>query len=140
MYRDGDLAMSLIRNGYPVSTRRGFLGALFSALLTLALFDPGAATTQELKQVELTEKRIQGFMAAYDDIAKLYYGANPDKPDPKMDVQAAVVAKKNGIANVDEYDDVAMNVTIIMSGIDTQTKKYTEPAEQIKINIEALKT
>ncbi len=55
--------MSLIRNGYPVSTRRGFLGVLFSALLTLALFDPGAATAQELKQVKLTEKHIQGFMA-----------------------------------------------------------------------------
>src|SRR5207248_2937771 len=70
MYRDGDLAMSLIRNGYLVSTRRGFLGVLFSALLTLALFDPGAATAQELKQVKLTEKHIQGFMAAYDDIAR----------------------------------------------------------------------
>ena len=32
--------MFLIRNGYPVSTRRGFLGVLFLALLTLALFDP----------------------------------------------------------------------------------------------------
>ena len=55
--------MSLIRNGYQVSTR--FLGVLFSALLTLALFDPGAATAQELKQVKLAEKYIQGFMAAY---------------------------------------------------------------------------
>src|SRR6266487_4195154 len=68
-----DHAMSLIRN------RRGFLGALFSALLALALFDPGAATAQQVKQIKLTEKHIQGFMAAYDDIAKLYYGANPDK-------------------------------------------------------------
>src|SRR5207248_3275352 len=60
MYRDGDLAMSLIRNGYPVSTRRGFLGVLFSALLTLALFDPGAATAQELKRcrplIEMTRR------------------------------------------------------------------------------------
>jgi hypothetical protein len=38
--------MSLIRNGYAVSTRRGFLGALFSALLALALFYPSAATAQ----------------------------------------------------------------------------------------------
>ena len=39
--------MSLSRNGYAVSTRRGSLGVLFSALLALALFDPGAATAQE---------------------------------------------------------------------------------------------
>ena len=119
--------MSLIRNGYPVSTRRGFLGVLFSALLTLALFDSGAATPQKLKQVKLTEKHIQGFMAAYDDIAKLYYGANPDKPDPKVDTQAAAVAKKNGFASLAQYEDVSMNITMIMSGIDPQTKKFTEP-------------
>jgi hypothetical protein len=138
MYRDGDLAMSLIRNGYPVSTRRGFLGVLFSALLTLALFDPGAATAQELKQVKLTEKHIQGFMAAYDDIAKLYYGANPEKRDPKVDAQAAAVAKKNGFASLAQYEDVSMNITMIMSGIDPQTKKFTEPPEQIKNEIAAL--
>jgi hypothetical protein len=138
MYRDGDLAMFLIRNGYPVSTRRGFLGVLFLALLTLALFDPGAATAQELKQVKLTEKHIQGFMAAYDDIAKLYYGANPDKPDPKVDTQAAAVAKKNGFASLAQYEDVSMNITMIMSGIDPQTKKFTEPPEQIKDAIAAL--
>jgi len=85
-----DHAMSLIRN------RRGFLGALFSALLALALFDPGAATAQQVKQIKLTEKHIQGFMAAYDDIE-------------------------------------------IMPGIDPQTKKFTEPAEQIKNEIAALK-
>jgi hypothetical protein len=138
MYRDGDLAMSLIRNGYPVSTRRGFLGVLFSALLTLALFDPGAATAQELKQVKLTEKHIQGFMAAYDDIAKLYYGADPDKRDPKVDAQAAAVAKKNGFASLAQYEDVSMNITMIMFGIDPQTKKFTEPPEQIKDAIAAL--
>ena len=66
--------MSLIRNGYAVSRRRGFLGGLFSALLALALFDTGAAAAQEVKQIKLTEKHIQGFMAASKDMAKLYDG------------------------------------------------------------------
>ena len=105
MYRHGDYAMSLIRNGYAVSTRRESLGVLFSALLALALFDPGAATAQEVKQIKLTEKHIQGFMAAYKDMAKLYDGADPDKPDPKVEAQAEAVAKKNGVASLDEYDD-----------------------------------
>jgi hypothetical protein len=48
-----DHAMWLIRNGYAVSTRGGFSGTLFSALLALALFDPGAATGQEGKQIKL---------------------------------------------------------------------------------------
>ena len=125
--------MSLIRN------RRGSLGALFSALLALALFDPGAATAQEVKQIKLTEKHIQGFMAASKDMAKLYASANPDKPDPKVEAQAAAVAKKNGFASLDEYDDVSFNISMIMSGIDPQTKKFTEPPEQIKKEIAALK-
>jgi hypothetical protein len=134
-----DHAMSLIRNGYAVSTRRGFLSVLFSALLALALFDPGAATAQEAKQIKLTEKHIQGFMAASKDMAKLYASANPDKPAPKVEAQAAAVAKKNGFASLDEYDDVSFNISMIMSGIDPQTKKFTELPEQIKKEIAALK-
>jgi hypothetical protein len=134
-----DHAMSLIRDGYAVSTRRGFLGMLFSALLALALFHPGAATAQEVKQIKLTEKHIQGFMAASNDMAKLYDGANPDKPDPKVEAQAGAVAKKNGFASLDEYDDVSFNISMVMSGIDPQTKKFTEPPEQIKKEIAALK-
>ena len=133
--------MSLFRNGYAVSRRRGSLGVLFSALLALALFDPGAASAQEVvKQIKLTDKYIQNFMAAYEDIAKLYDGANSDKPeDPKVEAQAAAVAKKNGFASLAQYDDVLTNITMIMSGIDPQTKKFTEPPEQIKNEIAALK-
>jgi hypothetical protein len=139
MYRDGDLAMSLIRNGYVVSTRRRFLGGLFCTIVALALFDTGAAIAQEVKQIKLTEKRIQGFMAASKDIAKLYDGADPDKPDPKVEAQAGAIAKKSGFASLAEYEEVSMNIAMIMYGIDPQTKKFTEPPEQIKKEIAALK-
>src|SRR6266480_2208247 len=95
-----DHAMSLIRSGYAVSTRGGFSGALFSALLVLALFVSGAATAQEGKQIKLTEKHIQSFMGAYNDMVKLYESANQDKPDPKVEAQAEAVAKKNGFASL----------------------------------------
>jgi hypothetical protein len=137
---NGGHAMSFIRTGYAVSsTRRGLPGVLFSALLALALFDPGAATAQEAKQIKLTEKHIQGFIAASPDMAKLYEAANPDKPDPKVEARAAAVAKKNGFASLDEYDDASMNISMIVSGIDPQTKKFTEPPEQIRKEIAALK-
>jgi hypothetical protein len=139
MYRDGDLAMSLIRNGYVVSTRRRFLGGLFCTIVALALFDTGAAIAQEVKQIKLTEKRIQGFMAAFKEIAKLYDGADAEKPDPEVEAQAAAIAKKSGFASLAEYEDVSMNIAMIMYGIDPQTKKFTEPPEQIKKEIAALK-
>jgi hypothetical protein len=131
--------MSLLRKGYAVSTPRGFSGALFFALLALALLDQGVAIAQEVKQIKLTEKHIQGFMAAFQDMAKLYDAADPDKPDPKVEAQAGAIAKKSGFASLAEYEDVSLNIAMIMYGIDPQTKKFTEPPEQIKKEIAALK-
>jgi hypothetical protein len=135
-----DHAMSLGRNRYALSTRREFLGALFSALLALALFDPGVATAQQGKEIKLTEKHIQSFMGAYDDMVKVYESADPDKPDdPKLEAQVEAIAKKNGFASLAEFDDVSVSISMVMSGIDPQTKKFTEPPEQIKKEIAALK-
>src|SRR5262245_12923027 len=72
-------------------------------------------------------------------LRKLYDGANQDKPDPKVEAQAAALAKKNCFASLAQYDDVLTNITMIMSSIDQQTKKFTEPPEQIKNEIAALK-
>ena len=130
--------MSLIQSGFAASTLRGCLSALCSALLALALFASETASAQELKQIKLTEKHIQGFMAASKDMASLYDGANPDKPDPKIEARAEAVAKRNGFASLAEYDDAATNISMIMSGIDPQTKKFTEPPEQIRQQIASL--
>jgi hypothetical protein len=116
------------------------LGVLFSALLALSLFHPAVATAQEVKQIKLTEKHVQGFIAVSEDMPKLYDGANLDRPDPKREAQAGALVKKNGFANLAEYDDFSMNIAMIMSGIDPQTKKFTEPPEQIKQQIDAVKS
>jgi len=131
--------MLLTRNGLAAFTRRGFQSALFSALLAYALFDVGAAGAQEMKQIKLTEKHIQGFMAAYKDMAGLFNGAIPDNPDPNTEARAEAVAKRHGFASVAQYDDVETNILMIMSGIDPQTKKFTEPPEQIRQQIASLK-
>ena len=86
--------MSLSRKGCAVCRRRGFSHVLISALLGLALFGLGAAAAQEVKQIKLTEKQIQGFIAAHQEMAKLRGGANADKPDPKVNAQAEAIAKK----------------------------------------------
>ena len=131
--------MSLVRNGYAVSGG-GFLGALFSALLALAVFGPSMASAQEVKQIRLTEKHMQGFIAVSEDVAQLYDGVNQDNPERKLEAQAEALVKQNGFANLAEYDDVSTNIAMIMSGIDPQTKKFTEPPEQIKQQIDAVKS
>ena len=139
MYQHEAHAMSLIRSKYAVSRCWEFLGVLFSALLVLALFHPPVATAQEMKQIKLTEKHMQGFIAVFEDIAQLYDGANPDKPDPQLEAQAEALVKKNGFASLAEYDDVSMNIAMILSGIDQQTKTFIEPPDQIKKEIASIK-
>jgi hypothetical protein len=129
--------MSFIPNA--VFPPRGFLAVAFSMLLAAALLHPGATAAQEVKQIKLTEKQIQGFVGASKDMARLYAGANPDQPNPKVEAQAAAVAKKNGFASLDEYDNASMNISMIMAGIDPQTKKFAEPPEQLKKQIADLK-
>jgi hypothetical protein len=129
--------MSLVANA--VSAPRRFLAVVFSIFLAATLLHPGATSAQEVKQIKLTEKHIQGFVGASKDMARLYAGANPDQPNPKVDAQAAAVAKKNGFASLAEYDDASMNISLIMAGIDPQTKKFTEPPEQLKKQIAGLK-
>ena len=131
--------MSLVRKGTAVSTRRDLLGVLVAALLAVAMFEPSEGTAQEVKQVKLTEKHIQDFISAHEDMAKLYDDADPNKPDPKVEAQAEEVAKKNGFANLAEHDLVSMNIAVIMSGIDPDTKKFAEPPELIKQEIASLK-
>jgi hypothetical protein len=132
-------AMSLIRRRYAVSRCWRLLGVLFSALLALALFNPSVSSAQEVKQIKLTEKHLQSFIAVSEDLAKLSDGANQDKLDEELEAQAEALVKRNGFANLAEFDDVSTNISMIMSSIDQQTKKFTEPPEQIKQQIAAIK-
>src|SRR6516165_8825995 len=59
----------------------GFSGGLFATFLALAMFEPDEGTAQEVKQIKLTEKHIEGFIAAHEEMAKLYNAADPDEPD-----------------------------------------------------------
>jgi hypothetical protein len=112
----------------------GLLVMLFSALLALPLFHPSVATAQEVKQIKLTEKHMQGFIAVSEHVGQLYDGANPDRSDPKLEAQAEALVKKNGFASLAEYDDVSVNIAMIISGIDQQTKKFPSPAIKGAVN------
>jgi hypothetical protein len=89
-----------------------------------------------LKQMALTDKQIEGVLAAQKDMdaitAKL-----PDntKPDPKVIAQLDGVAKKNGFAGYDEYNAVLDNISLVLAGFDPATKKYVGSDAVIKSQI-----
>jgi hypothetical protein len=126
--------------GQIMPARRGFLAMLVAAVAALALVQTtGGAAAQAVKQIPLSEKQIQGFIAAQKDMAAVTEKMQEDKPDPKLQAEAEAVAKKYGFASFAEYDDVAVNISLIISGIDPETKKFTEPREAIQKEIAQVK-
>ena len=117
---------------------------VIAALVALALTQmPGPAAAQAIKQVQLTEKQIEGFISAQKDMAAVadkMQGATSDKPDPKLQAELEAIAKKYGFASFNEYDDVAANIAMIMAGIDPQSKAFTEPQVAIKKEIEEVQS
>ena len=57
------------------------------------------------------------------------------KPDPKVIAQLEAVAKKNGFASYDEYNDVIDNISLVLGGFDPATKKYVGTEAVIKAQI-----
>ena len=89
-----------------------------------------------LKQIALTDKQVQGVLAAQKDMDaitdKLPENA---KPDPKVTAQLEGVAKKNGFASYDEYNDVVDNISLVLGGFDPATKKYVGSEAVVKAQI-----
>ena len=115
------------------------LRLMIVALVAIA-FAPlsGVALAQgAVKQTPLTDKHIEGFIAAQKDMASVAekMQGNSDKPDPKVQAELETIAKKHGFASFAEYDDVAANISMVMAGIDPQTKVFTEPQAAIKKEI-----
>ena len=89
-----------------------------------------------LKQIPLTDKQVEGVIAAAKDMDAITSKMPENgKPDPKITAQLEAVAKKYGFASYDEYNDVVDNIGVVMSGIDPATKKYVGSAAVIKAQI-----
>ncbi|MGA7997375.1 MAG: hypothetical protein WCA28_21070 [Bradyrhizobium sp.] len=97
---------------------------------------PSPGQPPALKQMALTEKQIQGVLAAQKDMdaitAKLPENA---APDAKVTAQLDAVAKKNGFASYDEYNDVVDNISLVLGGFDPATKKYVGSEAVLKTQI-----
>ena len=97
---------------------------------------PPAAEAPAVKQIALTEKQIQGVLAASKDVDAIT-DKIPDnaKPDPKVDAQLDAVAKKNGFASYDEYNSVVDNISLVLGGFDPATKKFVGAETVLKAQI-----
>lgn len=97
---------------------------------------PVPAAPPPMKQLALTDKQIEGVLAAQKDMDAITEKL-PDnaKPDPKVAAQLEAVAKKNGFASYEQYNDVVDNISLVLAGFDPATKKYVGSDEVIKAQI-----
>jgi|SRR5688572_30463165 hypothetical protein len=111
--------------------------ALAGALLVL---QPGDTTLAQeaIKQLELSAKQVEGFIAAQKDLAELakkMEATKSDQPDPKAQAEVEAIAKKHGFKDFADYDDVGSNIDMILANIDADTKKFVPPQETLKKEI-----
>lgn len=120
------------------------LAILASAAVVLAAVWSGplaAQDVEELKQIELTDKQVGGFIAAQKDLqplsAKLLEGG--DKPDDALKGELDNIAKKHGFADFNDMEIVGANISIVLDGLDPKTGDYTDPVEKMKLELENIK-
>ena len=97
------------------------------------------STVKPVKQMALTDKQIEGVLAAQKDMEEIT-AKLPDNPTPdKITAQLDGVARKNGFASYDEYTNVVGNISIVLAGFDPATKQYVGTDAVIKAQIAQVK-
>ena len=100
---------------------------------------PQQLTVKPVKQMALTNKQIEGVLAAQKDMEEIT-AKLPDNPTPdKITAQLDGVARKNGFASYDEYTNVVGNISLVLVGFDPATKQYVGTDAVIKAQIAQVK-
>ena len=92
--------------------------------------------TPTLKQIALTDKQLDGVLAAQKDMDAITEKLPENTaPDQKVVAQLDSVAKKHGFASYDDYNNVVDNVSLVLGGFDPTTKKYVGNEAVLKAQI-----
>src|SRR5258708_10929189 len=85
---------------------------------------PQQPTVKPVRQMALTDKQIEGVLAAEKDMEEIT-AKLPDNPTPdKITAQLDGVARKNGFASYDEYTNVVGNISIVLPGFHPATNHH----------------
>ena len=115
--------------------RNALRSMTFAAAFTLASLAMPVHAQDALQQIQLTEKQVQNYIAAQKDLAALSEKMGDKQPDAKAQADMDAAIKKNGFASGDEFSMVADNISLVMSGIDPDTKNFSDPKAAIQKEI-----
>jgi hypothetical protein len=110
--------------------------AISAMALVFASFPTSVPAQVAAAQIMLTEKHVEGFVAAQTDVTavleKMQGAAFSNHANAKHKSELNVVTKKHGFKNFAEYEAVAASISAVMTAIDPQTKVFTDPQAAIK--------
>jgi hypothetical protein len=91
-------------------------------------------------KVMLTDKHIEAFILVQKDMSETIGNMQAASSLNPADYKAKLTgsAKKRGFKNIAEYEAVAANISMVVAGIDPQTKEFTDPHSAIKKEIEGV--
>ncbi len=114
-------------------------GALAQAKQQMAQVQSAPPQEAPIKQIALTEKQVQGVLTAQKDMDAITDKLPENsEPGPKVTAQLEGVAKRNGFASYDEYNNVIDNISLVLGGFDPASKKYVGSDAVIKAQIAQL--
>jgi hypothetical protein len=87
-----------------------------------------AQSQSPTRQIRLTERQVEGFIAALKKMVTA-----------KAEAEFEEIVKENGFAGLDEIDEVEANIVLLMNAIDPSTRAFSEPPVLIKRRIEEVK-
>lgn len=97
---------------------------------------PAQQEAPALKQIALTDKQLDGVLAAQKDMDVITEKLPENTaPDQKVIAKLEEAAKKHGFASYDDYNNVVDNVSLVLGGFDPATKKYVGTEAVIKAQI-----
>ena len=94
-------------------------------------------------QIKLTEKHVEGFIAAQKDMSAVVEPVMQgtvflNSTNANYQAELRSVIKKHGFKNFAEYEAVAASISLVMASIDPQTRVFTDLRTAIKRELEAV--
>jgi hypothetical protein len=113
--------------------------ATIAGFMLLAGYTNATLAQEATRQIKLTEKQVEAFIAAQKDMAAVVariQGTASEGPNPKFQAELEAVTRRHGFKDFAEYENVAANISMVMAALDPQTKEFTDPLTAIKKEIE----
>ena len=101
---------------------------------------PGA--NDEIPQIVLTEAQVKQYIAAQAEMEAAAGDTAQESgnaPDPKTQAKLEATAKKFKFASFQEFNTIAVNIGIVLAGVDPQTKTFVGAPAVIKQEIAEVK-